>query len=127
MNFWTKTEAEEDVNNLEAAILSIKGVKTIHLYRNSAGNLVLSQLIIVKEHRKQGIGSDVMKRLCEYADENSMTFTLTPATRGEFGATSKSRLIKFYKRFGFVLNKGRNKDFSISDTMLRRPLVLQDQ
>ena len=32
-----------------------------------------------------------------------------------------SRLKDFYKQFGFVENKGRNKDFTISDSMYRLP------
>ena len=35
--------------------------------------------------------------------------------------TSQARLKKFYKKFGFVENKGRNKDFEISELMYREP------
>jgi hypothetical protein len=35
------------------------------------------------------------------------------------GTTSSSRLKRFYKRFGFVENKGRSYDPSISDNMIR--------
>ena len=36
------------------------------------------------------------------------------------------RLKTFYKRFGFVENKGRNKDFSYRDSMYRLPQISQD-
>ena len=42
----------------------------------------------------------------------------TPSS--DFGS-SKTRLTKFYKRFGFVNNKGRNKNFAFKDTMIRNP------
>ena len=42
---------------------------------------------------------------------------LTPDT--SFGGTSINRLKRFYKRFGFIENKGSNKDYEINDTMYR--------
>ena len=59
-----------------------------------------------------------MKHLTDWADANGKTVTLSPSS--DFGG-NKARLVEFYKRFGFVENKGRNKDFSISDTMFRKP------
>ena len=47
--------------------------------------------------------------------------SLSPST--DFGASSVSRLTKFYRRFGFKPNKGRNKDFRTRDTMLRNPVL----
>ena len=38
----------------------------------------------------------------------------------EFGG-NKKRLIEFYKRFGFVENKGKDKDFEIFESMYRLP------
>lgn len=82
----------------------------------------LASIIINKEDRGKGIGSKVMEELCDYADRDNKTITLTPAIKDDYqGTTSQSRLIEFYKRFGFVLNKGRNKDFTISELMYRLP------
>ena len=53
------------------------------------------------------------------ADANSWILSLSPST--DFGATSKKRLEKFYRRFGFVSNHGRHKDFTINEEMLRLP------
>jgi hypothetical protein len=50
---------------------------------------------------------------------NVQVVTLTPST--DYGASSVSRLKKFYKQFGFVENKGRNKDYEISEAMYRLP------
>jgi predicted GNAT family N-acyltransferase len=69
--------------------------------------------------RKQGVGSEVMQQLSEFADQQGKTIALSPST--DFGASSVSRLKDFYKRFGFIENKGRNKDFSISESMYRLP------
>lgn len=83
--------------------------------------LNLSRIEIPKKLRKQGLGTQAMESLVKIADENGLTLTLTPSK--EFGATSVGRLTKFYKRFGFVENKGRNKDFTYKESMLRKPII----
>ena len=91
----------------------------IDVYRD---DIVLTSIIINKDDRGKGIGSKVMDELCNYADANNKRVRLTPAQKDDYqGTTSQSRLIEFYKRFGFVMNKGRNKDFSISELMYRDP------
>lgn len=82
----------------------------------------LDTIIVSKEDRGKGTGSKVMEELCDYADRNKMKIVLTPGlTDKQHGTTSQSRLIDFYKKFDFVLNKGRNKDFTISELMFRLP------
>jgi len=82
----------------------------------------LSSMIIPKEERKQGIGTAIMTDLINYADANNKRIILSPGMQDDrHGTTSRARLVKFYKRFGFVENKGRNKDFAISDGMYRNP------
>jgi predicted GNAT family N-acyltransferase len=81
------------------------------------GIVNLSRIVVPKEQRKSGIGSQIMNDLASYADVNNAKITLSPST--DFGGTSVARLKDFYKKFGFVENKGKNKDFSISETMYR--------
>lgn len=87
------------------------------------GNLELASIVVPKEERKQGTGTAFMEDLVAFADASGKTVELTPATRDDVhGTTSRGRLVKFYKRFGFVENKGRNKDFTLrSDVMFREP------
>ena len=85
-------------------------------------DITLSKIIVPEKNI--GVGTSVMNDLTNYADVNNKIITLTPS-KG-FGATSVNRLKTFYKRFGFVENKGRNKDFSYRDTMYRLPQVSQD-
>jgi ribosomal protein S18 acetylase RimI-like enzyme len=82
-------------------------------------DLNLSSIKVDKDKRGQGVGSQVMKELLDYAQKIGYRVTLTPSK--DLGATSVNRLKNFYKRFGFVSNKGRNKDFRISDTMIWNP------
>ena len=79
--------------------------------------LELSRIEIPKSGRGQGIGTEVMEKICKYADERGIKIYLTPST--SFGATSKSRLEEFYKGFGFI-NKPKD-DFSNRNTMVRMP------
>ena len=80
-------------------------------------NISLSRIVVPQQN--QGVGSQIMRDITTYADSSGKTITLTPST--DFGATSVSRLKNFYKQFGFVENKGRNKDFAFRDTMYRLP------
>jgi len=83
-------------------------------------NLHLSRIEVEKGRRRQGLGTKAMEDLTEYADRYSLLMTLSPAT--DFGGTSVERLKRFYRRFGFVSNKGRHKDFTLHDSMYRRPI-----
>ena len=73
---------------------------------------------IVSPAQNEGTGSEVMRRLTHWADASGKTIALTPSA--DFGGNAK-RLREFYKRFGFIENKGRNKDYEISETMYREP------
>lgn len=72
-----------------------------------------------EDEQYMGNGTDFMSDLCEWADKNGKTITLTPSD--DFGATSVGRLTKFYKRFGFVENKGKQTDFTTKQNMHRKP------
>lgn len=81
------------------------------------GQHVTLSRIVVPE-REQGTGSAAMRRLIDWADASGRTLALTPSSG--FGGSIK-RLREFYRRFGFVDNKGRNKDYEISEAMYREP------
>ncbi len=94
-----------------------QGVENYASERN--GVITLSQVIVPKERRGEGLGTAFMEDLTAYADKSGQTIVLTPST--DLGATSKGRLVRFYQRFDFVANSGRNKDYRYRETMLRRP------
>lgn len=89
--------------------------KTINIYEYS--NKISIDLIITKE-KNSGYGTKLMQDICDYSDKNKKIIILSPSD--EFGG-NKKRLIEFYKRFGFVENKGKNKDFEIFESMYRLP------
>ena len=95
------------------------GVDDCHVTENRDA-IHVSSIKIDKEKRDKGIGTKAMEYLIEYADKTNKIITLSPST--DYGATSKSRLVSFYRRFGFKPNKGRYADYKYSDSMIRRPL-----
>jgi len=89
----------------------------LDLYDTKSG-YILSKIALPKEQQNAGIGTEVMQRIVDMADQEGKRIALTPDTA--FGG-SKGRLIDFYKRFGFVPNKGRNKTFDFRETLVRYP------
>jgi GNAT superfamily N-acetyltransferase len=88
-----------------------------HIYNQ--GYIRPNLIYIPKEQRDKGVGSELMNRMIQLADKQKRRMCVSPDKN--FGASSVNRLKSFYKRFGFVENSGRHKDFSISETMYRDP------
>lgn len=97
------------------------GVKLLVWWSKLGQRVVLSQIIVPKRLRAQGVGSEILKQLTRIADVHCVTVALSPSD--SYGATSKARLVRFYKRFGFVENRGRQKNFETTETMYREPEV----
>jgi ribosomal protein S18 acetylase RimI-like enzyme len=70
-----------------------------------------------KTQRRQGLGTALMSEITALCDKYGLLCVLTP----EDTESSKSGLLRFYKRFNFVSNTGRNKDFRFRNTMIRFP------
>jgi predicted GNAT family N-acyltransferase len=87
----------------------------LDLYDNGKW-LELSRIVVHEDERGSGIGSKVMKRIIDFADNTNKKIYLTPSK--DFGATSISRLKKFYKDLGFVKNTYKNET---KETMVRLP------
>lgn len=80
-------------------------------------NKISIDLIVARE-ANNGAGTRLMQEICDYADKENKIIILSPSD--EFGG-NKKRLVEFYKRFGFVENKGKNKIFEIFESMYREP------
>jgi GNAT superfamily N-acetyltransferase len=89
-------------------------------------NIKITSLLVPKEQRRKGIGTDIIKKIKEYAQKVNKTISLSPAPEKGY----KAKLTKFYKDLGFVQNKGRNKDFELSDpfapTMYWKPETFKE-
>lgn len=105
--------AEEARAGLEARYPGVE----VQLRTRQGGYVVLDGLRVPKGDQKQGLGTQVMEDLIATADEQGWKLALTPST--DWGASSRARLERFYRRFGFVPNKGRHKDFTTMEAMVR--------
>lgn len=98
------------------------GLAKFNIYLTSVGDLKLHDLEVRKGNRGEGLGTKAMLALCELADREGLRIVLEPASKTPGSTTSRARLVRFYKRFGFVENKGRKKDFRIMIGMYREPV-----
>jgi GNAT superfamily N-acetyltransferase len=79
--------------------------------------------IIVRD-RKQGVGTAIMRELCEFADHHTAEIRLTPASKGDYAATtSRARLIRFYKRFGFTMDRRKPGEVAATPVLIRKPAI----
>ncbi len=88
------------------------------IYLRSNGSIHVASIKIPnKTERKRGLGGALMGEISGLCDKYNLLCTLTPANT----ETPMSVLLQFYKKFGFVPNKGRNKDFRFMESMIRYP------
>ena len=88
---------------------SINVSKTKHYWE-------INKIETPKHLQGKGHANSELKELLTHADKEKIPVALSPTS--EFGS-SKTRLTKWYRRHGFVPNKGRNKDFRTQQTMVR--------
>lgn len=87
----------------------------------TAYKIELMRIVVPEEMRGGGVGSEIIKKLQNYARSVGKPIVIMPeAERGR-----KGDLERFYLGLGFVHNRGRNKDFALSSplagTMYWRP------
>lgn len=119
----TSKVSQSDIASLQKRLEQDFGLKSLFLSLNERqGSLSVDNFVVPKEGRKKGTGSLVMNEVISFADKHGLMVTLSPGLQDDMqGTTSRGRLVNFYKRFGFVENKGRSKDFTISAGMYRTP------
>lgn len=111
---------DADTQRLVDMLSEVTGARILVL-RSTGNDLVLHHITLPRNKRNQGHGSLIMRSLVAHADERGMRMRLTPALKDDnWGTTSRARLVRFYKRFGFVENKGRNKDFTLGPVEMYR-------
>jgi hypothetical protein len=102
-----------------------QGLKSFDVSHDKRSDSIsLDNIEVPKGQRKKGAGSRAMKMLGKVGDKYKKTTYLSVADKNpETGTTSRGRLEKFYRRHGYVKNKGRNKDYHLSlyANMYRKP------
>ena len=124
--FYKLNESEDSLEKFQESLLKKFPLEHLRLYRKGS-DLILDMVVVNKSERMQGIGSKVLEEICDYADQNHLRILLTTAVKDNYhGTTSMNRLKDFYKKFGFVENKGRNKDFTTLHNMIRNAKKLNE-
>jgi N-acetylglutamate synthase-like GNAT family acetyltransferase len=94
-------------------------------YKKNSKYLTLSKIEINPEYRNMGYATQVMNQIIEYANKNNLIIVLTPDAYKP-GGLSTSKLKDWYKSLGFIMNKGKNKDFETMQLMYKLPVKLDE-
>ena len=71
------------------------------VYMDECGYIYLSDMYVKEQYRGQGVGNEVMGRLCEFADTNGLDIRCIPSSDDDGGGDE--RLLRFYGRYGFLV------------------------
>lgn len=71
------------------------------VYMDECGCIYLSDMYVKEQYRGQGVGNDVMGRLCEFADTNGLDIRCIPSSDDD--GQGDERLLRFYGRYGFLV------------------------
>jgi len=125
-------EALEQMNKVVAdfdtmdIMLGDKIVGDFHAYKDRKGKyLTLSKIEIYPEYQKLGYAAQTMEQIIDHANKNGLIIVLTPDAY-KSGGLSTSKLTKWYKSLGFIMNKGRNKDFETMQLMYKLPNTMDE-
>ena len=72
------------------------------VYMDDSGSVYLSDMYVKEESRGQGVGGEIMGRLCEFADGHGLDIRCIPSSDDDGGGDE--RLLRFYGRYGFVVD-----------------------
>lgn len=111
-SFYKRSELEADLRNFYE-----KELERLHLFQKDE-HIEINTIVINPQFRGKGIASEIIEQIVAYANKRNMILTLTP---NDTWGSSVARLKKFYKRFGFESNRGRNRNFKYMDTMIKYP------
>jgi tRNA nucleotidyltransferase/poly(A) polymerase len=93
-------------------------VGEIGLINRDNGYLTVDKIFINDNERGRGYADEAMRILFDYADRYNKIITLTP---DNLWGANVNKLKRWYQSLGFVMNKGRRKDFLTMQLMYRLP------
>jgi len=112
--FGDSTEEEQKINDdlqsLTDEYQSMYEGLDLHVYLSSGGYIFVRSVRVPEELRGQGIGTEIMNRIKDFAQKYNRHVVLSPEPeRGK-----KKALDRFYRNLDFVHNKGRGKRYDLS-------------
>lgn len=101
-------------------------VGEFHMYNHRQGKyLTLSKIEVYPEYRNMGYAAQTMDQIIQYANVKNLIIVLTPEAYIS-GGMSTVKLTDWYKSFGFIMNKGKNKDFETMQLMYKLPSSIEE-
>ena len=83
------------------ALADGKQVGKAQLMRNYKGKDIFRKFEVLGEHRKKGIGRELLRRLMEHADKEGIEQIYTRANPYQDEPVDREKLMKLYSEFGF--------------------------
>lgn len=116
MNFrdYLKESVQSDLDKLKQEYQP----KGIRLFVSGSDIIEVKVIKVPDELQGKGLGTEIMLKIQEIAKKYSIPIQLTQSS--DFGG-SKQGLNRFYKKLGFVQNKGKNRDFRSSEDLIWYP------
>lgn len=90
----------------------------LEINQHRDGHISIDKIVVDPGARNTGEGTKIMHKVLARADAQGRIVSLTPSS--DFGG-SLPKLKTWYTGMGFVLNKGKNAIYEISDSMIRLP------
>jgi GNAT superfamily N-acetyltransferase len=112
-----------DIDGSQDILLDGEKIGEVALSNRHNKYLVLDKIFIEKEHQSKGYGQKVMEQIIDFANKDSLIITLTP---DDVWGSKKKRLTDWYKSLGFIMNKGKKKDFETMQLMYKLPDTMDE-
>lgn len=111
----------QEISSLEHKLTSKyrQYIEDLYFYYDDKNNSIfISDIYMKQQFKGRGWGTKIMNDICQFADNKKLAIALIPAT-DSIKSNSINRLIRFYKKFGFVENNGNTNFDDMS--MFRQP------
>jgi GNAT superfamily N-acetyltransferase len=105
-------------------MLNDETIGYFELYKTKSGFLKLAKIEILPKYQRMRYATQVMNKIIAHANQEGATIILTPDPY--LRNLTKNNLIDWYKKLGFIMNKGKNKDFTHQELMQKFPDSLDE-
>jgi len=120
MSWYSKISSTNEIEAIRQALKTQYTGLELDIWQHE-NYIELARIELPKDMRDQGIGTQIIQKLQDYAKAQNLPLVVSP----EADKNKKQALDRFYRNLGFINNKGRNMDYTLSSpfrrTMYWRP------
>jgi len=116
MNWYKKAQFGQPIphnDELQALTESLEGKYPglqLHAFVSRSGYVEISLIRVLLENRNQGIGTEVIQAIKDFAQSINLPVVLRPSAESR----KIKKLDNFYRNLDFVHNKGRKRDYGLA-------------